>query len=256
MLPPPSPSSQEEKRVCYNPVMGKEGQPLPILQVSLGITADQSIQRIKQIPQSDLIRRLYQSSHSGGTDAGGSFDRYAMNIKEGLGLTETDLDRIIGKQQTNNLDEEEFMRVWQVRSALTRFAWTVIGKSTMPDDVKVPFSTAEEHLFGEEFESALRDVTRWADENAEQDTPIALTSDEEQQVRPIYDSVGELLTFYNLKKPLIPVYQVNNDDWSKQARGTREKEIERAWIIGNFFDLFAPEERANAFREQIGYSGD
>lgn len=172
------------------------------IEIPINFTVDTTLQQLQTVPQSKPLLFIYQHTHTTG-GMGMSLDRHMDSMRERLDMLEEndDLRRIIIDEKPISIDEEEVLKVWKLRSAFTRLGWQWLAASTIPDEIKIKFSTDKEHLESDELTDAIESLRRWSEENPEKDTPLVLTSEMEEQVRKIFTRGVDLITFYNQHKP-------------------------------------------------------
>lgn len=168
----------------------------------------ETIDRLKRIPQSAVLHFIYQHTHDeSGCAAGISIDQqveYLRMIIGGLHFRDNgddDIKRIVYEKKTTTDEEQELLLIWNLRSGLTFLAWQWLEQSTIPDEIKSKFSTKKEHLWGDDYMEAIESLADWAQDQPQEDAPFEFTPEIETSIRNIHERGAALINFYNLKKP-------------------------------------------------------
>ncbi len=220
------------------------------LAAHMDFSAEQAIDHLAATPQAELVWKVYQTSHGEQTELA-SVQSYVNKLLKKMDLSDADEQRVIIEEKPETLGEEEFIRVWAVRSALTLLAWQCLDAATFPEELKSKFSTDEEHLGGKGFDEAVFGVLRWAEHNPDKNLPIEIAPKIEKQIKRVYQKGEELIQFYNTKRPLLDVYRVPQSRPNEWA--IPDEEISRLNVVAGLISFLAGDEAGNRFLSEAGY---
>lgn len=216
-----------------------------IVRVGINFSLEEAISTFAHKNQHKLLTDLYKYTHHGKWSSI-SFDLdYVMDgLIKYLGLTEDDLERILGYGQPNNIGEEEISKLSYYRGALTNLTHLYLVRSNLPEDSKAQFGPENKVL-----EKVLLKAEKWYEAHPDQNVPIQLDQMFKDRIERVYRRAQELVEFYNSKKPLYHLSKYHAGEGFDYG-------IEGAplFIIFDFYSLFAPSaEKQREFADLIGW---
>lgn len=250
-------SPREIEGQGYTSEPGGGETPLPTLHLSLGFTAEQMVRRIRRTPQSRLLNRLYGYTKEleGSTS---SVESVAEGLEQFLQLSDEDFRRVIILEQPTTTDEEEYLRIRQIRGSLTVFSWSCIAQSTMPREVKYAFSTTAEHLTDGELIQATETVEEWGYRHKTEDVPLQLSPDMKAQIEKIHQEMYDYAEFCNRNSRFIDNQSVTDDQKASVENTTLVPWLvnRRVSMVREFILYFGTKRAMSQFRHDSHRKND
>lgn len=180
-------------------------------QISLQFDATEALGVMAARPQSEVLRAVTFSVHDSverggyvGALVGEILERHTTTgPRSGETWEDKVLDRLTVYDDAQNVEEEEFVRVWQLRRGLTVLAWEIFASSIIPTEIKQTLSTrsSEGHLTAEEIRRAEKVIGDWSSTHNEEDSPLQPTPALEEKVSVVCERANDLVQFYANKMP-------------------------------------------------------
>ena len=177
----------------------------------LSYTVNEMRTKVATIPSGLFFWRLIGYPHD--EIFGGAMQQWQARLQEKLGdpiQVEAALARVFdpGGTGPQTLDEEELMRLVNLRGALGVLAGVCINRSPIPQELKDTYIANANHpIDTEEYNlgriEILREIYDWSKKHPKDDKPIHVDEMVEEKLRSIYARMEAIMRFYAEKRPLI-----------------------------------------------------
>ncbi len=242
---------------------------LPTIEVDAIVDPEQALQALGEIPQAWLVSSLFSVHHRSDV-AGDWLARMVseLNFRHREDWDDSTLQRILVDQTPEDPEEEEFMRLVNLKGALAWLSWTALTLSTIPDDIKSGFSlNAGKGLIAEyTYDSEVAILDAWAKGHPEENKPLKDISLLMDPVRRVCVRLKQLAEFYNAELPIAAVYRVEfSDDEDLTGLGyfdtlirlsKYDAHMKRFSIIASLLKLLGSNDKVNKLASDIGIQNE
>jgi hypothetical protein len=240
------------------------GNELSTIQVSAKVNPEHALNFLMQIPQTTVISTLYAVHHRG-NGPGDSLVRLMEDLRYEDGKWDDGtVERIAVQQKPENLVEEEFMHLSNLKGSLIWLSWVAVGGSSIPDDLKASFAPPDgEELSDNTYDSEIGQLSVWERENPNEAGKLYNEPDVfEKPVTRVCERLQELAEFYNIKQPIVAVYKVVFPEGytpgklgyiDELMRLTEyERDMRRYSIIASLMELFDADDQLSRLMVDMG----
>lgn len=232
----------------------------PTVQVRMHFSQEDAVAKVSQARQSYILQL---------------FGRYKNDVRLGTGAltfainsaarpfgspldgwpSDEILERLLVREDTQTINEKEFLRLMQLRGALVSLAYTYLDKTALPDEIKGRFKIEKKNA---QITQYAFDGTRdWFKNNPDMNVPVNLDPVLADAVVRVCRRTKVLVDFYNDERPIthLSAYKGAFGEFDDRQL-PYHSDTSRAWALRDMHELFGSIDHLKEYDQEIGFTND